>query len=55
MSKWLVIYANAEFVVMAETLHDAKIEADKKARDYGIKRGANFEMYRLEVAEDGKC
>lgn len=54
MSKWLVIFDNAEFTVTADTLHDAKIEVEKTAPRYGLKRGARFELYRLEVSAYGK-
>lgn len=54
MSKWLVVFDRAEFCVMADTLHDAKIEVEKRAPAYGLKRGAHFELYRLEAAANGK-
>ena len=49
MSKWLVIFENAEFYVYASGLHAAKIEVEKKAPGYGLKRGQRFELIRLEV------
>lgn len=47
MIKWLVIFANAEFVVQAANIHEAKKRVEIEARARGIKKSAKFELYRL--------
>lgn len=47
MCKWLVIFANCEFVVVAENLLDAKKEVLKEIPIHGLRKGQKFEIYRL--------
>lgn len=47
VSKWLVIFSNCEFVVVAASLLDAKREVQKQIPVHGLKRGQKFEIYRL--------
>ena len=47
MSKWLVVFANCEFVVVAASLLDAKKEVQKQIPVHGLRKGQQFEIYRL--------
>ena len=47
MSKWLVIFANCEFVVVAASLLEAKQEVQKQIPVHGLRKGQKFEIYRL--------
>ena len=44
---WLVIFPRAEFVVMAETLLDARKEVEKEAIRHGLRNRRNYDIYRL--------
>lgn len=47
MYKWLAVFDNAEFVVCAVNIHDAKNRVEIEARKRGIRKSAQFELYRL--------
>ena len=47
MYKWLAVFANAEFTVCAANIHEAKRLVEIEARKHGIRKSAQFELYRL--------
>lgn len=47
VSKWLVVFSNCEFVVVAASLLEAKQEVQKQIPVHGLRRGQKFEIYRL--------
>lgn len=47
MYKWLVVFANVEFTVCAANIHEAKRLVEIEARKRGIRKLAQFELYRL--------
>lgn len=50
MFRWLVVFDNAEFVVLAQNILDAKKEVLRKIPEYGLRKGQHFELYRLREA-----
>ena len=50
MSKWLVVFSNAEFVITAEDIHKLKKEIERQIPIRGLRRGQPYEVYRLKEA-----
>lgn len=45
--KWLVIFRNAEFEVLAPDTLQARRAVDQVRGKYGLARSATYELYRL--------
>lgn len=50
MSKWLVVFSNAEFVIIAEDMHALKKEVERQIPIRGLRKGQPFEVYRIGEA-----
>ena len=50
MSKWLVVFSNAEFIVIAENIHTLKKEVEREIPMWGLRKGQPFEVYRIGEA-----
>ena len=50
MSKWLVVFSNAEFIIMAKDIHTLKKEVERQITMRGLWKGQTFEVYRIGEA-----
>lgn len=51
MCKWLVVFSNAEFIIIAENIHTLKKEVERQIPLRGLRKGQPFEVYRIGEAE----
>ena len=47
MYKWLAIFSNAEFEVVAQDILQARRAVDQVRGKYGLARRATYDLYRL--------
>ena len=50
MCKWLVVFSNAEFIIIAENIHTLKKEVERQITLRGLRKGQTFEVYRIGEA-----
>lgn len=50
MCKWLVVFSNMEFILIAENIHTLKKEVERQIPLRGLRKGQPFEVYRIGEA-----